>query len=157
MAARARVVVLAALLVSGCAMASPPFLPEPAPGTLFRSPHVPPGPGPFPAVILLHTCGGIEPHLFQWADRLNERGYAAVVLNSFAPRGADKCVVPRYFPASGDEVAGDAFAALAHLRTRPGIDGARIGVMGFSWGANAALRVASRSYHRDVNRFGAVV
>jgi hypothetical protein len=46
-------------------------------------------------------------------------------------------------------VADDSFAALEHLRGRPDVDPARIGVMGFSWGASAALRTSSARYRRD--------
>lgn len=45
-----------------------------------------------------------------------------------------------------DEVVTDAFAALEHLRTRPYVDGRRVGVMGFTYGAMAALRLTSPSY-----------
>ncbi|MBM3217556.1 MAG: hypothetical protein FJZ38_02550 [Candidatus Rokubacteria bacterium] len=44
----------------------------------------------------------------------------------------------------------DALAAAAHLRTRPNVDPARIGVLGFSWGASAALRTSSAGYRRGV-------
>jgi dienelactone hydrolase len=58
---------------------------------------------------------------------------------------------------SVDQVNDDAFAALAHLRSRPDVIGERIAVMGYSYGAMAALRLASASYHGRDRRFGAVV
>jgi dienelactone hydrolase len=39
----------------------------------------------------------------------------------------------------------DAFGALTYLRSLPFVDGKRIGVMGWSYGATAALRVATTS------------
>jgi dienelactone hydrolase len=84
-----------------------------------------------------------------WAERLEEAGFASLIVDSFTWRGAKECSIPHYFPASIDEVAGDGFAALGHLRGRPDIDPARIGVMGFSWGANATLRTSSARYRRD--------
>jgi len=53
----------------------------------------------------------------------------------------------------------DAFAALGPLRDRPEIDRDRIGVIGFSYGAMAALRTASTRYRRSagVPGFRAVV
>ncbi|MBP0444629.1 hypothetical protein J8J14_07520 [Roseomonas sp. SSH11] len=32
--------------------------------------HLPDGPGPFPAVVLLHGCSGITPNMARWAARL---------------------------------------------------------------------------------------
>lgn len=142
----ARAVVVAALFAAGCAASRPVFPPEPTPGTLFRSLYLPQGEGPFPAVVLLHTCAGVHSHLVQWAHALRAGGYAALVVDSFTPRGAQS--VCGNWAVTVDEVAMDAFAALRHLRDRPGIDRDRIGVMGFSYGGMAALRVASARYRR---------
>jgi len=105
--------------------------------------------GPFPAVVLLHTCGGIRPHVHQWSSRLVAAGYATLIVDSLTWRGAKECSIPHYFPASVDDVTGDAFAALGHLRGRSDVDPERIGVMGFSWGANATLRTSSARYRRE--------
>jgi dienelactone hydrolase len=148
----------ATLLVAGCAVARPPFPAEPKAGTAFHSFRQPAGPGPFPAVVLLHTCGGMRTgHTVRWADRLAGQGYAALVVDSFTPRGSPACGVPHFFPATLAQVADDAFAALQHLRQRPDVDARRIGVMGFSYGASAALRTSSARYRRDVGGFQAAV
>jgi dienelactone hydrolase len=138
-----------ALLVAGCAAARVSFPSQPAAGSIFNAFDKPDGPGPFPAVVLLHTCGGIRPHVRQWSSRLVQAGYATLIVDSFTWRGAAECSIPHVFPASIDEVAGDAFAALRYLRGRPDVDPGRIGVMGFSWGANATLRTSSARYRRD--------
>src|SRR5207247_789901 len=52
-------------------------------GTLFK----PDGSGPFPAVVLLHGCGGIRPHFVQWAGAIRDMGYVALLVDSFRPRG----------------------------------------------------------------------
>jgi len=145
---RAAPLVLAALL-AGCATVSPPFPSEPKSGTLFHSFSRPDGPGPFPAVVLLHTCGGVGRHMPGWAARLQRIGYASVIVDSFTPRGATACSIPTYFPATLDQVTEDAFAALAFLRGRPDVDSERIGVMGFSWGASATLRTSSARYRKN--------
>ena len=49
----------------------------------------PTGPGPFPAVVLLHGCGGFHSSMISWADRLSRLGYAALAVDSFGPRGID--------------------------------------------------------------------
>jgi hypothetical protein len=44
-------------------------------GSLYR----PDGPGPFPAVVALHGCGGIRPRLHQWAATLHQWGYVVLL------------------------------------------------------------------------------
>jgi dienelactone hydrolase len=51
--------------------------------------YKPDGPGPFPAVVLLHSCGGIRPYNHDWAQQLKEHGFVAKVVDSFGPRGLD--------------------------------------------------------------------
>jgi len=155
----ALVLVGVALLAGGCVGAAVLFPAEPRPGSVYHSLQKPDGEGPFPAVVLLHTCGGLQQHVLEWAQRLRAHEYVALVLDSFTPRG-QKSVCGNW-RVSLDEVAADAFAALEHLRTRPFVDGQRIGVMGFSYGAMATLRLTSASYrgagHPRGASFGAAV
>jgi dienelactone hydrolase len=107
----------------------------------------PPGDGPFPAVVLLHTCAGVSAHMYEWADRLQEAGYVALVVNSLLPRKVGmNC---GNWTVSVDDVAGDALAARTYLRTLPFVDPGRIGAMGFSYGGMAGLRLASLGYMRN--------
>ena len=48
--------------------------------------YLPPGNGPFPAVLVMHGCGGITDNHRSWAGRLVGWGYAAVMVDSFGPR-----------------------------------------------------------------------
>src|SRR4029450_7340740 len=50
---------------------------------------LPPGTGPFPAVVVMHGCSGVRDHHRGWAGRLTEWGYAAALLDSFHPRNAN--------------------------------------------------------------------
>ncbi len=136
--------VASALVLAGCAAATPSFPPEPAPGTFFNSLHVPAGAGPFPTVVVLHTCGGLQNHVLEWARWLREQGYAAAVLDSFTPRGVQ--AVCGNWAVTVQQVTEDALVALDHLRRRPSLDPQRFAVMGFSYGAMAALRAASQRY-----------
>jgi dienelactone hydrolase len=141
---------LTSLVACACAAPQLPFPDEPAFRSLFYGFGRPArGEGPHPAVVLLHTCGGIAKHLYDWSGFLNSHGYATVIVDSFGPRGASRCTIPTYFPATVNEVMSDASAAISHLRRRPGIDPARIAVIGFSWGGNAALRMSSRGARGD--------
>lgn len=144
-----------ALVLAACAQTRPEFPTHPSVGTLYHSLQRPDGDSRVPAVILLHTCAGLRPHILEWASRLTERGYAAVVVDSFTPRGVRG--VCGTWGVSVGQVADDAFRALDHLQKRSDVDAGRVGVIGFSYGAMAALRVASARYHRRARGFGAVV
>lgn len=140
-----RVVGLLVLAVSGCAAPlqvpsdEAGGLPADAPMQLYK----PAGEGPFPAVVVLHGCGGIAERDRVWAQRLNGWGYAALTVDSFGPRGVRQgvCATPQLVPPNLR--ARDAFAAAAWLRTQPEIDGAHIGVIGFSHGGWTVLKAIS--------------
>ena len=99
----------------------------------------PRGPGPFPAVVVLHGCNGIGPHYRQWAELLAQWGYVAMLVDSFGPRGmTEVCNRGRMVPATLR--AGDAFAAARYLRAQPYVRAERIGLIGFSHGGWAVLK-----------------
>jgi dienelactone hydrolase len=98
----------------------------------------PAGPGPFPAVVLLHGCGGFHSNMISWADRLSRFGYVALAIDSFGPRGLDEDCngggIPYQVP--------DGYVGLRHLTTRPFVRASHVAVMGFSqggWSVLAAL------------------
>ena len=47
----------------------------------------PVGDGPFPAVVMLHGCGGPSLHINPWEERLISMGYVTLRVDSFGPRG----------------------------------------------------------------------
>ncbi|HXF35248.1 MAG TPA: hypothetical protein VN603_11815, partial [Candidatus Acidoferrales bacterium] len=47
----------------------------------------PAGSGKFPAMVLMHTCGGLARYIDDWAAWFVGQGYAALVIDSFGPRG----------------------------------------------------------------------
>jgi len=120
--------------------------PEPIPGVL----EVPDGKAPFPAIIVLHGCGGRGATQQVWAARLNGWGYAALIPDSFAPRGVygGVCAPDRQHLVTARDRAGDVLSAALWLRTQPQIDGARIGVIGFSHGGWTAAWVTQQRYDR---------
>ena len=103
------------------------------PGTPLRGLLVrPEGAGPFPAVVLLHGCDGVQPFQEQWAAELASWGYVALLVDSHGPRGiGDDCA--HYPPTAGTRTF-DAFGALRHLGGLPSVDPARVGVMGWGTG-----------------------
>jgi dienelactone hydrolase len=113
-------------------------------GVLFR----PQGAGPFPAVVLLHGCGGLykaegglTPRHQEWAYLLRDRGYVVLMPDSFNPRGVrDICHRKNRgnLDPDGDR-ARDAFGALAYLAAQPFVKGDRVGLMGWSHGSMTTL------------------
>jgi len=107
----------------------------------------PGGPGPFPAVVIMHDCSGLGPRSSgapgRWAKELVARGYLVMLPDSFTPRGVPDGVCinppPRGTDVGPDRRARDAFAALAQLRQRPDVDGQRVGIMGGSHGGSSTL------------------
>ena len=94
----------------------------------------PPGAGPFPAVVLLHGCGGFHSSMISWADRLSRYGYTALAVDSFGPRGIDERCIGGFI----DQVE-DGYAALRYLTTRPFVRASHVAVVGFSQGGWAVL------------------
>src|SRR5450432_1079706 len=43
--------------------------------------YAPEGSGPFPAVVLSHTSGMLQQHIFQWAKRLLDAGYVVLIVD----------------------------------------------------------------------------
>lgn len=146
-------------LLAGCATTGPASISTPKPdgGTeqIPVSVKLPAGKGPFPAVVLLHDCSGLGPRSSgspeRWASVLLQRGYAVVIPDSFSTRGFPAGVCTDPSPARFDvrplRRVDDAYAALAHARSLPQIDAARIGVMGGSHGGTATLLAASARRH----------
>ncbi len=99
----------------------------------------PAGPGPFPAVVLMHDCVGIRPTHERWASQLTELGYVTLMLDSFGPRNAFNVCKDYVGIVSPNIRALDAHGALAYLQGLPFVDRARIGVVGWSHGGNSAL------------------
>jgi dienelactone hydrolase len=151
MITRAMLLVLSVLFHGGCIATTsvsinttaPNDALEQIPATLFK----PDGPGPFPAVVIMHDCSGLGPRSSgapdRWARELMGRGYVILIPDSFTTRGhaGGVCIDPS---PSRTEVGpfrrvGDAYGALAYLRTLPYVDGSRMGLMGGSHGGSTTL------------------
>lgn len=103
--------------------------------------HLPAGKGPHPAAIAVHGSGPALRTDFGLAGALAGRGIATL---AYDKRGVGRSEGD-WTRASLDDLAQDALAALAYLRSRPDIDGARIGMIGHSQGGWILQIAASRS------------
>jgi dienelactone hydrolase len=102
----------------------------------------PQGSGPFPAVIVMHACNGVTDNTRRWGGRLVGWGYAALIVDSFRSRGLSSvCGNGGALPPSVR--AHDAIEAKNYLTGLSKITKARIGLIGFSHGANAALAAST--------------
>jgi dienelactone hydrolase len=124
----------------------------------------PAGEGQHPAVIFLHGCGGlfmgsmigrlmgssIEPGESDWAGELTRRGYAVLMVDSFAPRDRrEMCAPSTSDPVLYRNRARDAYGALLFLQTQPFVRPDRIGIMGWSQGGGALLfAIGTQSFSR---------
>ena len=108
---------------------------EPIQGYLSR----PKGAGPFPAVVLLHTCLGLPAERASIGARIAAWGYVALFVDDFATRGLkETCAVD--FP----QALADAEGALAYLASLPYVDRPRIAAVGFSQGGDTRAQDRSR-------------
>ncbi len=132
-------------------------LKEPVPAALIR----PQGPGPFPAIILVHPCGGINQTMYtDWAQFFQAHQYIVLVPDSLAP-WHETSVCDNYSPLLVKhpvhhptvlDAALDAAGALRFLRARPDVIPTRIALIGWSFGGSVAIVVTSARFSQRFSR-----
>lgn len=102
------------------------------------------GSGPFPAIVLVPTCGGTtnRPEIRERTKEFLAAGYLVLVLENYVPRGQRNC---RNQVVTGALVWRDAVDALAHLHTMKEVDKTRVYQVGYSMGAGSAAALSSRA------------
>ncbi len=103
--------------------------------------------GRVPAVIIVHSAGGVGPHEWDWAAELNRIGVATFVVDSFSGRGLRDL---RGRPGRFGPILAivDAYRALELLSTHPQIDPTRIALLGFSYGGVVSLYASLTRFQR---------
>lgn len=100
------------------------------------------GSGPFPAMVIHHGSGGVSNEReYAYAREFIAIGVAAIVMDSFTPRGV-KSTVKDQNAVSALEFLSDAMAALKAAAAHPMLDPKRIGITGFSKGGTSSLYAA---------------
>lgn len=103
-----------------------------------------------PAMVIVHGSGGIsDSREGEWARRFNALGIAALVVDSFGPRGIANTSTDQSKLSTWANVA-DALNALKVLAADPRIDGTRIGIIGFSKGGQVSLYTALEIVRKSV-------
>lgn len=140
-----------ALLLGLPAWAQPVRFPSVAVGGSAAGPEItgwmyrPPGQGPFPGIVLAHTCSGVSSHTATWGKLLASWGYVVVAPDSLEPRG-EKTVCGRGSAVSGDQRVADIAGALDFLNAQPFVRRNRLGLIGHSHGGWTAVRAVQGSY-----------
>lgn len=122
--------------------------------------------GPRPALVMVHGCGGayakgggLNARHRMWGEWLASQGYGALMLDSFTSRGVRELCTQKFSERTLKEVerVGDAYAALAWLRQQPGVEGGRIGLLGWSHGGGVTLDAIRRQPAGMAQGFAAAV
>ena len=105
---------------------------------------VPEGGGKKPAIVVIHEWWGLNDFVKGKADGFAKQGYVALAPDLYrgkvAEDGDTAHQLMRGMP--NDRALRDMKAAVAYLRSRPEVDGARIGVVGWCMGGGLALDLA---------------
>jgi dienelactone hydrolase len=112
-------------------------------GVLYR----PDGPGPFPAVVALHTCDGLgggeapaDRRYLEWGEHLKAAGFVVLFPDSFGSRGLGSQCKLRTRPVRASRTRiNDANAARHWLQAQPFVIADRVSLLGWSHGATTAL------------------
>lgn len=119
----------------------------------------PSGPGPHAAIVMLHgragpysslakgvyTAATLSKRHKQWGEFWADRGYVALLVDSFGPRGFPAGFARGSYDDRPSEVSEqtvrplDAYGALRYLRGRRDVAGDRVGVQGWSNGGMTVL------------------
>ena len=132
------------------------------PGTWFAAAARGPGAaeGRRPAMLLMHGCGGLFDRQGGLADRytelaaqLNAMGIHVLVTDSLTPRGEKELCTQRTGQRQVTQLnrRRDALGALAWLAAQPGVDPARLGLLGWSNGGSTVLS-STNLEHDEVAR-----
>lgn len=102
-------------------------------GTLFIPPAT-----PAPAILVLHTRGGLEVEDVSYAENLSKAGFVSLAVSYYPNPKYDQNL--RGHPG----LAGDLVPVVNNLQARPEVQGKPIGVVGFSLGPFHGVMLAAR-------------
>jgi dienelactone hydrolase len=123
---------------------------------LFR----PEGAGPFPAVVTLHGCGGLNgksgglsPRHADWAKRLTDAGFIVLFPDSFGSRGeGSQCNTDDRVARASRERPDDAIAAARYLKSRSDVKADAVNLLGWSNGGSTVLYTLRNAARRGGDR-----
>ena len=106
--------------------------------------------GTYPAVIVIQEWWGLNDHIKDVVTRLAREGYVAVAPDLYSRQGNKVTANPDeagqlMMNLKKQDGVDDLLAVVAHLKTAAGVNGERIGVMGFCMGGSYALLLPCHS------------
>ena len=101
------------------------------------------------AVLICHENAGLTPHIRDVARRFAKEGYAALAVDLLTREGGtdkqERDKVPGLLTGAGtDRHVADFAAARSYLGTVEGVDGARVGMIGFCFGGGVTWAAATK-------------
>lgn len=106
----------------------------------------PEGAGAFPGLVVIHEIYGLNDNIRGIANRFAERGYAALAVDLFSNRNRAMCIMQvihgMLMRPLKNAILADLQSTFDFLQEQPGVDGNRIGVVGFCMGGGYALQLA---------------
>lgn len=130
----------ASAFVAAGTMVSYPSGPETVSGYL----ATPEGSGKKPAIVVIHEWWGLNDWIKSKADAFAKEGYVALAVDLYRGKVAtDPDTAHQLMRGVPDDRAvRDMKAAVAFLRARPDVDGAKIASIGWCWGGGMSLDLA---------------
>jgi carboxymethylenebutenolidase len=115
----------------------------------------PAGPGPWPAVVMIHELFGLDDVMRGHADRLARLGYLILAVDLFSAGGTARCLVTTMTAMirGHGRAFGDIRAARDYLAASSDCTG-KIGVIGFCLGGGFALLTAGDGYDAASVNYG---
>jgi carboxymethylenebutenolidase len=153
-------------IVAACALWASLVVPALADSTMIKvgvnktmNAHLlaPDGPGPYPAILLLHTSGGLQSGDLEYAKRLIVEGYVVLVPAFLEAYGIRPQTRQAAFTTYAQSIYADLRASLEMLRGAEKVNGKKLGAIGFSNGAFFALWLAATGdVQAAVSYYGAI-
>jgi len=103
----------------------------------------PDGPGPYPAILLLHTSGGLQSADLEYARHLVAEGYVVLVPAFLDAYGILARTRQLAFTTYAQPIYADFVVSLNSLRSNNKVNGRKIAAIGFSNGGYFALWLAA--------------
>ena len=105
------------------------------------------GSGPLAAVVVIQHAPGVDEFTRAMTDRLAEAGYHAVAPDLYHRQSEPGGPLERMGRLKDKEVIADVNATVDALRDESGVDGERIGIVGFCMGGRVTYMMAAVNPH----------